>query len=200
MDNIKEIAIANTCKILSDDLDHKDEGKWEKIFKCAGQRKYYEDNKSLLQPFWYNGTWQNNDMEYNPFAVLDRVLMELYSKGCLDELTRLISEIVSSISKWSVLHKQQELEKLNNNLNLLGYEVLYQHITEYGFDNEKCELKSLSSGAIDRVKDVTKLSTWLENFFPNTSSAYTSAIDNYAQGNPGACIGECRVVLTGFSI
>ncbi|KJR44268.1 hypothetical protein UF75_5351 [Desulfosporosinus sp. I2] len=190
MDNIKQIAIANICRLLSDVFDYKEDDKWSKIFKCAGQREYYSKYSKYLNPYWYNGKWQNIDSEYSPFFVLDEVLSELYDNKKISEMALLLKYIVSEITPYLVENKDIEFIELNYYFNILGYNLTYE--------NQKCILKSYSDGAVERIMDISEMNSWLDNYFSKASLAYTNAINAYARGEWGPCIGECRVALTGF--
>lgn len=194
--NEQEIILAKICAILAKPYFMiKRNGEFKKYLKCCGLGNYYTENEDYFEPYWYNGTWQNNKEEYNIFVGLDNVFTSLLKDGETKKLSLLIVELGKNINPGIISRVdgsdayQNYLEELQNLYQLLGYELV---INEEGFDVIPW------SGNKEKVADLYGLEQWLLHKYPEIYDAYEGAIDSYANGNYGTCIEACRTTLTGL--
>lgn len=129
--NEQEIILAKICAILAKPYFMiKRNGEFKKYLKCCGLGNYYIENEDYFEPYWYNGTWQNNKQEYNVFLGLDNVFTSLLKDGETKKLSLLIAELGNNINPAVISQAdesdiyQRYLEELQNLYQLLGYELI----------------------------------------------------------------------------
>lgn len=194
--NEQEIILAKICAILDKPyFIIKRNGEFKKYLKCCGLGNYYSDNEDYFEPYWYNGTWENNRSEYNIFVGLDNVFTSLLKDGETKKLSPFIVELGKNINP-AIIFKANDndsykswFEQLQNLYQLLGYELIMQ---EEQFDVIPW------SGNKDKVADLYGLEQWLLTKYPEIYDSYEGDIDSYASGNYGTCIEACRTTLTGL--
>lgn len=110
-------------------------------------------------------------------------------------------DITDYLKKLSVVDKNNLINNFGSisfnifrsNINILGYDVNIDEynqlkIMPYTFTNQKS-------------KDVSLISQWLLNDYPNVFESYEDAIKSYGLGDNVACLTHCRNIITGiFSI
>ncbi|PXV93776.1 hypothetical protein C8E03_102551 [Lachnotalea glycerini] len=192
----KEIILAKICAILDKPyFIIKENGEFKKYLKCCGLGKLYDDNADYLEPYWYNGTWQNPREEYNIFIGLDNIFTELLKSNETKKLSLLIVELGNNINPYITSRYYEDdrckkyVDKLINLYQLLGFELVKE--TDY-FDVIPW------SGNTEKIADVYGLEQWLLNNYPEIYDSYEGSIDAFVSGNFGTCIEACRTTLTGL--
>lgn len=194
--NEQEIILAKICAILDKPyFIIKRNGEFKKYLKCCGLGDYYGDNEDFFEPYWYNGTWENNRSEYNIFVGLDNVFTSLLKDGETKKLSSFVVELGKNINPAIIFQTNDNdsykcwFEQLQNLYQLLGYELIMQ---------EEQFVVIPWSGNKDKVADLYGLEQWLLTKYPEIYDSYEGAIDSYASGNYGTCIEACRTTLTGL--
>ena len=73
----KEIILAQICNVYSEGFVVKKNGHLKNILRCCGLGEEYISNSEYLEPYWYKGTWENDNKEYNIFIGLDNIFFKI---------------------------------------------------------------------------------------------------------------------------
>ena len=192
----KEIILAKICSLLDKPyFIIKRNGEIKKYLKCCGLGALYDENADYFEPYWYNGTWQNNREEYSIFIGLDNVFTDLLKKNDTKKLSLCIVELGKNINP-VITEKYYEdeqytkyVDELISLYQLLGYDLVMK-------DNHFDVIPL--TGSVEKISDVYGLEQWLLEKYPEIYNSYEGAIDAYASGNFGTCIEACRTTLTGL--
>lgn len=192
----KELILAKICSVLDKPyFIIKKNGELKKILKCSGLANLYEDYSDYLEPYWYNGTWENKREEYSVFIGLDNIFTELLKSNETKKLSLLLVELGKNINP-SITEKyyeedkyKQYVDELTNLYQLLGYNLTMHH--------DEFDVMPLTGGS-EKISDVYGLEQWLFSGFPEIYDSYEGAIDAFVSSNFGTCIEACRTTLTGL--
>lgn len=194
----KEIILAQICNIYNNGFVLRKNGNLKCILRCCGLGELYESNSDYLEPYWYRGTWENDNQEYNVFIGLDNIFSNLISDNRNDDIIRLLSELGNNIPQ-HVFEEDNEhifkenFEKLCNLYQLMGLDIVVENIST----NYKVNVHSFVNESV-RFGDSFSMEDWLKNNYPNVYDAYESALNSYSNGDLGASIESCRTTLTGL--
>lgn len=192
----REIILAKICAILDKPyFIIKKNGEIKKYLKCCGLGQLYDDNSNYLEPFRYNGTWEDLRGEYSVFIGLDNIFTELLKNSETKKLSLLIVELGRNINSVITLKYYEEedykkyVDELINLYQLLGYDLVME-------DNHFSVMPL--TGNVEKVLDIFGLEQWLLELYPEIYDSYEGAIDSFGSGNFGTSIEACRTTLTGL--
>ena len=200
--NKKEIILAQICNIYSNGFVLKKNGHLKCILRCCGLGKQYETNSDYLEPYWFNGTWKNENEEYNIFIGLDNIFSDLLSNNQNSEIIGLLTELANNIPPYLFTEDyepifKEKFEKLRNLYQLIGLDINVENIYIDNDDTFKVNVNLFVNESV-RFGDSFSMEEWLKNSFPNVYDSYESAMNSYANGDLGASIESCRTTLTGL--
>lgn len=192
----RELILAKICSILDKPcFIRKKNGELKKILKCSSLANLYDDYSDYLEPYWYNGTWENKREEYSVFIGLDNIFTELLKSNETKKLSLLLVELGKNINP-SITEKyyeedkyKQYVDELTNLYQLLGYNLTMH--------NDEFDVLPLTGGS-EKISDVYGLEQWLLSGFAEIYDSYEGAIDAFVSSNFGTCIEACRTTLTGL--
>lgn len=198
----KEIILAQICNVYSEGFVAKKNGHLKNILRCCGLGEEYISNSEYLEPYWYKGTWENDNKEYNIFVGLDNIFSKLISDGRDDDIISLLKELGERIPQYVFDEDNKPLfkdnfEKLCNLYQLIGLDI--KTSIEETIYNSACKIQVTAF-----VKEENRLGNsycmeeWLEDKYPNVYDSYESALNSYSNGDLGASIESCRTTLTGL--
>ena len=101
MDRLDEISLSRIATILDKHTIIRTDNNsiWERIISNAGQSVLYEEFRSSLTPYTYNGGYPNTNELFNEFySAIKSILKRVYSNGeNASEFYQLISSIIDEI-------------------------------------------------------------------------------------------------------
>ena len=87
MNNDQEIILAKISAVYDKPPFVKMEtGQMEMILKCVGLGAYYDKYREYLEPYWYNGRFQNPVESYRIFVGLNSIFEDLLNERKGDEI------------------------------------------------------------------------------------------------------------------
>ena len=190
MDDFNRIARTNVYiifgKLLDKIIKTNDDG--EVILCKAGLSEFVGEYSCKLNPYTYNGSYQNTNTLYNPKAACLSIgkQLECDQKAMISFFNAILSE--------THYIEHDILNKLISYLEELGLEI----ISSGGFSSQRYSIVALSRGIAEREQDMDYLSKELAAKFPSLLIPYNEAIQNYGQGNSLSCIENCRTLLEQF--
>jgi hypothetical protein len=229
MDRMDEIALSKIATILDkkDIVRTNNNSTWERILSNSGQSELYDRFRSSLNPYTYNGQYQNENYEFEEFySAIKSILKIVYSNGeSTAEFTLLISSIVEEIKLDNLF--EGDLEDLlprsyrSYSLNEFFKEKTYDECMEFIRDNSRSNFKVLVNNLNILNMDITYsdgklkltpftqqslhvtrnpslLADWLIEDYPAVGNMYKEAIENYINGEAVSCISNCRNIITGI--
>ena len=205
-DTLEQIVLAKTYERMGKYFGQvlSDNGKAKTLLGCSGLSEFYAKYEDRLKPFSYNGTWKNEDPQFDPagtfFSICtdiehDRVALGRFLKKFFSEVKKIDADDFAYISK---------------NLNVIGYTLNELYTTsqrpkfkkmESAFDEIEVpkisgyELVAMTDGALERSDDVSSLLQKLHAIDPQLSQTYKSAVDAYSNGDYKTCASNCRNLL-----
>ena len=94
MNNDQEIILAKISAVYDKPPFVKMEtGQMEMILKCVGLGAYYDKYREYLEPYWYNGRFQNPVESYRIFVGLNSIFEDLLNERKGDEIISLLTEL-----------------------------------------------------------------------------------------------------------
>lgn len=128
MNNDQEIILAKISAVYDKPPFVKMEtGQMEMILKCVGLGAYYDKYREYLEPYWYNGRFQNPVESYRIFVGLNSIFEDLLNERKGDEIISLLTEYLRQIYRNS-------LKTYNNQaMRLLREECRHEFGTNYEF-------------------------------------------------------------------
>ncbi|MBU8691241.1 hypothetical protein KM918_28595 [Priestia megaterium] len=228
MDRLDEIALSRIATILDRQriIYTNSNSIWEKILSNAGQSELYSRFSGSLNPYSYNGPWQNPNNGFDEFySAIKNILQIVYANGeNLDEFTLLMTSMVEEINLENIFD-ESVLRKftnyfdfsINEHLNSMSNDECIKFIKEESKQDFKLLINNLnvlnldftySQGHLNLVpftEQSTQISrkssllvSWLNKNFPLIAEMYQEAIENYIDGEPVSCISNCRNIITGL--
>lgn len=190
IDSKEKTAQANVCCLFGGLLRTiiKNNNDAEVIFAQAGLSEYFNEYKVNLCPFIINGKYQNDNADYNPEYVCLQIGIELQSRP--EGLVALFNCILGKIKKI----ENSDWEKLSNCLSVIGYELKIKDNDDF-YGNNSYKLAPLTSGEINRSKDIDYLSGKLLDFDKKLCHFYDEAISNFGHAEYKSCIDNCRTLF-----
>ncbi|MFJ7512577.1 hypothetical protein ACIQW7_24475 [Peribacillus simplex] len=102
MDRLEDISLSRIATILDKKtiIKTNNNSKWERVLSNAGQSELYDRFRNSLNPYSYNGQWQNDNSGFEEFySAIKSILIRVYSNGeNAAEFNLLISTIVDEIN------------------------------------------------------------------------------------------------------
>lgn len=227
MDRFDEIALSKVASILDKQtlIIANNNSKWEKILSNAGQSSLYNTYSSSLNPFSYNGSWQNPNNGFDEFySAIKNILKRVYKSGeNAEEFSILMNSIVGEINIINVFEEDErdriykyydtvdEFVKDYTYSDLLelirkkatdDFQVFVNNLRVLNMDinvlNGKLKLVPFTQQSEHISRNSALLYDWLNNNYPTIANMYQEAIDNYINGKPVSCISNCRNIITGI--
>lgn len=94
MNNDQEIILAKISAVYDKPPFVKMEtGQMEMILKCVGLGAYYDKYREYIEPYWYNGRFQNPVESYRIFVGLNSIFEDLLNERKGDEIISLLTEL-----------------------------------------------------------------------------------------------------------
>lgn len=140
-----------------------------------------------------NGTWKNDNPGYNPINAAFDICIKIESNK--QALGNFLKEIFDRVRRID----DSDYEILKNYLEIIGYELVREHIDdEYDYDRYKYSLTVSSTGVYERQEDKSLLLTRLEQKHSDLAPYYLEAISNYGNSEYKSCVDNSRSVFEGF--
>lgn len=229
MDKLDEISLSKLATVLDKQtiIRTNNNSKWEKILSNAGQSELYERFRSSLNPYSYNGHYQNENYLFDEFySAIKSILKLVYSNGeNAAEFHLLMSSIIEEINIENLF--EGDLEELlprryrYYTLSEFFKEKTDEECMEFIKDKSNDDFKvfinnlnilnmdiSYSNGSLklmpftqqftDISRNSSLLLNWLNDNYPSIGKSYTEAIENYIDGEAVSCISCCRNIITGI--
>ncbi|MDF3005082.1 MAG: hypothetical protein K0S22_1554 [Oscillospiraceae bacterium] len=195
MDSQEKIVLAKTYSIIGKYFRQvtSDRGDGEMILRCSGLSSLVDEYRSELTPYYVNGTWKNENPNYNPVSACFNLCTKIESNK--QALGNFLKEIFDRVRKI----EESDFDILKNYLEIIGYELIKEHV-EDEYDNEryKYSLTLLSVGVYERQLDKSSLLTMLEQRHNDLARFYLEAISNYGNSEYKSCVDNSRSVFEGF--
>lgn len=227
MDNLDEISLSRIATILNKQtiLPTNNNSLWERILSNAGQSELYMRFSSSLNPYSYNGRWQNDNPVFNEFySAVKSILKIVYSNGDnLEEFNLLISSIVEEININNIFEddlvdrfgyeywnldeyfkrtSDEECIRFIKEESKNDFQVLLNNLNilnlDFTYSNGKLKLIPFTEQFTQISRNPSLLVEWLNNNYPPIANLYQEAIENYIDGEPISCISNCRNIITGL--
>ncbi|QED46003.1 hypothetical protein [Cytobacillus dafuensis] len=227
MDRLDEISLSRIASILDKQsiIRTNNNSCWERILSNAGQSELYNRFRSSLNPYIYNGSWQNANNGFDEFySAIKSILKIVYANGeNTEEFILLISSLIEEIDIQDIFEGDIEnilprryytlsefLEEKADEACLdfikekskPDFQVLINNLNVLNFDvtYSKGKLKLLpftqESNKIPRNSSL--LVDWLSDNYSSIGEMYQEAIENYIKGESVSCISNCRNIITGL--
>ncbi|MGH0679043.1 hypothetical protein ACQVPP_17750 [Bacillus luti] len=229
MDRLDEISLSRIATILDKHtiIRTDNNSTWERIISNAGQSALYEEFRSSLTPYTYNGDYQNTNELFNEFySAIKNILKRVYSNGeNASEFYQLISSIIDEIDIQNLF--DSDLEKLlprkfrrytlieffqektdeecikfiqENSIN--DFNILINNLNvlnmDISYSNKRLRLTPFTQQSLHISRNPSSLLDWLNNNYPHIGNVYEEAIKNYSDGEAVSCISSCRNIITGI--
>lgn len=155
-------------------------GEGEIIFAHAGISSLIPEYERMINPFSYNGQWENRNVQYNPV----KVFMDIFPE--LDDKHKYL--FIRAIVEYANFYQIDE-NRLSNHLSVLGYSL--NHSSEA---RSKHTIIQTSVGAGKRSEDVVLLEKRIRDDFPGLYYIYNEALSTFGNGEYKSCIDNCRTL------
>ena len=155
-------------------------GEGEIIFAHAGISSLASQYESNINPYSYNGQWENPNVQYNPVKVFVEIFPELDDKHKF----LLIKAIVEYANFYNV-----DKNRLSNHLSVLGYSLEYSSETRSNYT-----VFQTSKGAENRSEDIVLLEKRIRDDYPDIYYIYNEALSTFGNGEYRSCIDNCRTL------
>lgn len=228
MDRTEVIAISKIATLICEEkiIRTDDNSVWDKILSNAGQSELYERYEENLQPYTYNGKYQNPNRRFNEFftaikTILKTVYLESEDSG---EFQKLIEAIVDAIDFNLILegdHEELEegnyyynfkqyMERVDDRLARIAMETMavpaYKELVlnlnilnlDIQFENRKLKLRPLTEDVEHANQTTSVIMDWLKRDHSAIADVYKEALESYSNGQPVSCIASCRIIMTGL--
>lgn len=226
MDNLDEISLSRIATILNKQtiLPTNNNSLWERILSNAGQSELYIRFSSSLNPYYYNGSWQNDNPVFDEFySAIKSILKIVYSDGeNLEEFNLLMSSIVEEINLNNIFEEEvvkrlgrrywdladyfkgtsnEECVRFIKEKSMNDFKVLQNNLNvlnlDFTFSNGKLKLIPFTEQSTQVSRNPSLLVEWLNTNYPPIAEMYQEAIENYIDGEPVSCVSNCRNIITG---
>lgn len=195
IDSTYEIALARINKFLIKYSYNvfKENGIGQNLLECVGLSELAEKYKFELQPYKWNGDYKNKNPKFIPAHTIPKICSEIKENKqvfgkFLDEFFSRITEIES-----------EDIENIQNNLELIGYQLLIEIDDEFSsFPEYKYTLISSINGVLERQKELSYIDIELKRNFSDLVIHYEEAISNYGNSEYISCISSCRLLFEKF--
>jgi hypothetical protein len=229
MDRMDEIALSKIATILDKQtvLRTNNNSTWERILSNSGQSELYDRFRSSLNPYTYNGQYQNENSVFEEFySAIKSILKIVYSNGeNAAEFTLLIGSIVEEIKLDNLFegdledllprsHRYYTLNEFftekNNDESMefireksrSDFKVLVNNLNILNMDitytDGKLKLTPFTEQSLHISRNPSLLVDWLGEHYPSVGELYKEAIENYIDGEAVSCISNCRNIITGI--
>lgn len=135
MNNDQEIILAKISAVYDKPPFVKMEtGQMEMILKCVGLGAYYDKYREYLEPYWYNGRFQNPVESYRIFVGLNSIFEDLLNERKGDEIISLLTELGNYIPGTILSDEARfaaDFNKLRQLYNLMGLQIVSMEVDEY---------------------------------------------------------------------
>lgn len=198
MNNDQEIILAKISAVYDKPPFVKMEtGQMEMILKCVGLGAYYDKYREYLEPYWYNGRFQNPVESYRIFVGLNSIFEDLLNERKGDEIISLLTELGNYIPGTILSDEARfaaDFNKLRQLYNLMGLQIVSMEVDEY---SSKFQVEPyLNEG--NQIIQSFGMERWLKSKYQDVYEAYESALNSFSSGDLGAAIESCRTALTGI--
>ena len=198
MNNDQEIILAKISAVYDKPPFVKMEtGQMEMILKCVGLGAYYDKYREYLDPYWYNGRFQNPVESYRIFVGLNSIFEDLLNERKGDEIISLLTELGNYIPGTILSDEARfaaDFNKLRQLYNLMGLQIVSMEVDEY---SSKFQVEPyLNEG--NQIIQSFGMERWLKSKYQDVYEAYESALNSFSSGDLGAAIESCRTALTGI--
>ena len=228
MDRLDEISLSRIATVLNKQtiIRTNNNSIWERILSNAGQSKLYLRFSNSLNPYSYNGQWQNHNNGFDEFfSAIKNILSIVYSNGeNMDEFTLLITSMVEEINIQSIFEDDFDdvlvkeygcsLDELVHEMSDEGFiklikeeskhdfKVLINNLNvlnlDFTFSDGKLKLKPFTEQSTQISRNSSILVEWLIKNYSSIGELYQEGIENYIDGEPISCISNCRNIITGL--
>jgi len=155
-------------------------GEGERIFAHAGISSLVSKYEENINPFSYNGQWENRNVQYNPIKVFVEIFPELDDKHKF----LFIRAIIEYANFYSI-----DENRLSNHLSVLGYSLEYSNEAR-----SKHTVFQTSIGAENRSEDIVLLEKRIRDDYPDIYYIYNEALSTFGNGEYRSCIDNCRTL------
>lgn len=137
MDNSNKISLSKIATVLNKNkiIRTDSNSKWERILSNAGQSELYHNFSDALNPYWYNGTFKNENLGFQEFySAIKNILQTVYNDGeSFEEFIILMSEIVKEIKLLNLFN--DKMDSLSNSRYMRYYDEV-EEFFEQNSDND----------------------------------------------------------------
>lgn len=156
----------------------KENTKGDLLLKKSGLSSLCDTYGHQLNPFSFNGQWQNDNIYYNPI----KVFLEIFPKLDDKHTYLFLKNIIESVSS-----RDFNKEQLSNYLHIFGLELGYTESFNYSITQN-------SQGSFTRKSDITLLESKIHSNYPEHSRFYKEALSNLGNCEYKSCIDNCRTL------
>ena len=190
MNNDQEIILAKISAVYDKPPFVKMEtGQMEMILKCVGLGAYYDKYREYLEPYWYNGRFQNPVESYRIFVGLNSIFEDLLNERKGDEIISLLTELGNYIPGTILSDEARfaaDFNKLRQLYNLMGLQIVSMEVDEY---SSKFQVEPyLNEG--NQIIQSFGMERWLKSKYQDVYEAYESALNSFSSGDLGAATGR----------
>lgn len=187
LDSREEKSLAQLCFYLDMPVRrvaNKNGNGWlEQVLSCVGLSSLVDEYSNYFNPYSYNRGYTNDNDSFNPELGMLKVCNRIkHEKELLNEF---INEIFRRLDN---IEDDFLLRQISNCVQLLGYELQIES-TEIG---ERYSIQYLSSGEIERQREMSVMRKELNINHPDILRYYNEALETYSNGNFKSCIDNCR--------
>lgn len=172
MNNDQEIILAKISAVYDKPPFVKMEtGQMEMILKCVGLGAYYDKYREYLEPYWYNGRFQNPVESYRIFVGLNSIFEDLLNERKGDEIISLLTELGNYIPGTILSDEARfaaDFNKLRQLYNLMGLQIVSMEVDEY---SSKFQVEPyLNEG--NQIIQSFGMERWLKSKYQDVYEAY----------------------------
>lgn len=177
-------------KFLRRYIQNNDDG--EVLLYEAGLSNFVDEYSFRLNPFWFNRGYRNDNDQYNPEYVCLSVCQKIEPSE--EALLRFLNVILRHVNHI----EDDELIRLANYLNIIGYEINVQEIEDKYWTNYKYTLIPSTDGTTSRSNDISYLRSMLSTHHKDLVYLYDEATTNFGNAQYISCIDNCRSLFESF--
>ncbi|EOU1651070.1 MAG: hypothetical protein E6843_07645 [Clostridium perfringens] len=190
IDSQEKIVLAQMKKLLTKYIKRviRENGDAESLLECSGLSTLIDKYKDSLTPYYFNGSWKNENPKFNP-RTINEIISEISNNK--KALGMFLNEFLSRINEID----EEDMTTFKNYLEVLGYELnIEEKASHYGLEY-KYSLLPCTEGVFERRDDVSYLVNMLETYHNDLLTYYTESISTYGNNEYKSCIGNCRTLL-----
>jgi hypothetical protein len=190
LDSREDKSLAQLCSFLNSSIRrviYRNGNGWlEQVLSCIGLSSLVEEHENYFNPNTFNRGYTNENDHFNPEMGMMKLCNKIKSKKEL--LNEFLNEIFRRLDE---IEDNSLLNQIENCLELLGYALQIEN-TDMG---DSYSLQYLSSGEVERQRDMSVMRKELNLGYPEILRHYNEALETYSNGNFKSCIDNCRTAF-----